>query len=78
MRRFDILGQFLCQFREKLANDIVRRESVRVPRFEIFFANNATLVYVEKSGVRHPFGHSFRFCVKHVEAANDFGPGVSQ
>src|SRR5229473_732058 len=73
MRRFDILAHFLGQFRENPSNDIVRRESVRVLGFEILFANNAARVDIEESGVRHPFGHPFRFCVENAEAPNDLG-----
>jgi hypothetical protein len=28
--------------------------------------------------VGHPFGHAVRFCIEHLEAANDFGVRVSQ
>jgi hypothetical protein len=35
MRRFHILAHFLGQFREKLPNYIVRRESIRVLRLEV-------------------------------------------
>src|SRR5712692_2391018 len=78
MKRFDGLAHFLGQFREKLPNDIVRREAVRIFGFEIFLANSAALVDIEKSGVRHPFGHPLRFCVKDVKAANDLGIRVGQ
>src|SRR5258708_34422548 len=35
MRSFDILTHALGQFREKLSNDVVRREPIGVFRFEI-------------------------------------------
>jgi len=72
------LAHILGQFRKKLPNDVVCCKSVGVLRFEIFFANHAALVYVEKSGIRHALGHSLRFRVQHLEAANDFGLRVSQ
>ena len=78
MRRFDVLSHLRAQLREEFRNDIICRESVRVLRREILFANNPARVDIEESGVGHSFGHSFRFCVKHVEMANDFGVGVRQ
>ena len=78
MRRLDILHYLGAQLRKKFCNNIIRRQSIRVLRREILFANHAAGVDVEESGVGHSFGHSLGFAVEHVEAANDFGMGVSQ
>src|SRR5258706_1631356 len=78
MRRFDVLSHLRAQLREEFRNDIIRRESVRVLRRGIRFANNPACVDIEESGIGHSFGHSFRLCVEHVESANDLGVGVSQ
>src|SRR6266478_2236383 len=40
MGRFDVLSHFRAQLREEFRNDIICRESVRVLRCEILFANN--------------------------------------
>src|SRR5258708_26608362 len=78
MRHILFCSYLLGKLLEMSLKDVVVRESLGVIRFEIFFANHAALVYVEKSGIRHAFGHSLRFRVKHLEAANDFGLRVSQ
>src|SRR6266852_4271821 len=78
MRRFDGLAHFLAQFGEKLPNDIVCRKSVRVVGLKILLANSAALVDIEKSRVRHPFGHPLRFSVKDVKTANDLGIWIGQ
>src|SRR5271155_2918147 len=78
MRRFDALAHFRTQLRKKLGDEIVGGQSIGVFRGEILFANDSAGVDVEESRVGHPFGHSLRFCVEHVELANDFGTRVSQ
>jgi hypothetical protein len=78
MRRFDILGHLGAQLRKKFCNNIIRRQTIRVLRREILFANNAVGVDVEESGVGHSFGHSLGFAIEHVEAANDFRIRISQ
>src|SRR5258708_7084837 len=42
MRRLNILGHLRAQLREEFCNDIVRRQSIRVLRCEILFANHPT------------------------------------
>jgi len=78
MRCLGGLAHFLGQFREKFPNNIVRREAVRVLCFEISLANHSALVNVEKSGMRHPPVHTFRFFIKDFETANDPRLGVGQ
>ena len=78
MRRFDILGHLGAQLRKELCNDIIGRQAICVLWREILFANNATSVDVEESRIGHSLGHSLGLVVKHVEAANDFGVGISQ
>ena len=78
MRRFDGLAHLLREFGEKPANDIVRREAVRVLSIEILLANIAVFVDIEKAGMRHPFGHTLRFYIKDIKAANDLGIWVGQ
>ena len=78
MGRSDILRHLGAQLRKELCNDVIRRQAIRVFRREIRFANNATCVDVEESGIGHSLGHSLGLVVEHVEAANDFGVGISQ
>ena len=59
--RLDALANLLGQFGEELRDNVVRREAVRVLRFEILLANNAAVINVEKSGMRHPFVHTLGF-----------------
>src|SRR6267142_348291 len=78
MGRTNILAHFCAQLREQLCDHIISRQSIRVLGCEILFTNNPICVDEEESWVSHPFGHSLRFRVEHVEAANDFGVRVSQ
>src|SRR5260370_21848141 len=54
MRRIDILAHFRAQLWEQLCDNIIRRQSIRILRREILFANNPACVYVEDSGISHP------------------------
>src|SRR4029077_17231233 len=49
MRRSDILAHFFGQFREKLPNDVVRRESIRVLGLKILVTDDALRVDIEES-----------------------------
>ena len=76
--RLDALANLLGQFGEELRDNVVRREAVRVLRFEILLANNAAVINVEKSGMRHPFVHTLGFCIENVKAADDLGIRIGQ
>ena len=75
---FEALAYLLGQFVEKFRDNVVRGEAVRVLRFEILLTNNAAVIDVEKSGMRHPFVHTLGFCIENVKAANDLGIRIGQ
>jgi hypothetical protein len=78
VRRLYTFTHVLRQFRKKLANDIVRCEAVGIFGFEVRLANDSIFVNLEEPRVRHPFGHSLRFRIQHVETTNDLGIRVGQ
>jgi len=74
----EALAHLLGQFGEEPRDNVVRREAVRVLRFEILLANNAAVIDVEKSGMRHPFVHTVGFFIESIKAANDLGIRIGQ
>jgi hypothetical protein len=78
VRCLEIVGYFVAQRWEKLADNIVPRESLSVFRFEELLPNNSFSVDKEIPGPRHPFILSGTLGVQNVIGPNGFRIGIGE
>ena len=72
VRGFDVIGDFVAQRREKLANHIVSGKSLPVLRFEELFPNGALGIDEEVPGPRHALELSDRLGVQDLIGPDGF------
>ncbi len=78
VRGFDIVGDFVAQLREELANHIVSGKSLPVLRFEEFLPNHAFGIDEEIPRPRHALELSGRLGVQNLVGPDRFRIRVSE
>lgn len=78
VRGLDVVRHPLGQFREKLADHVVRREAILIFCFKEFFADCAFGIDEKEAGQRHPLTDPSRFFVENLESSDDLGIGIGE